>query len=174
MKGEYRRPVLSTDKTGLAISFFQPPYLTICVRCTRRWIPIETMYVPKRDMIVFVGEYIHLLTKGSISALPHRVAFPQQKTRISFPLLVRGHDERLLDTAAYLPNANAGSQDFVNESNVATSSPSETNSEGPALPPCDVMRCNGVRLRALHVSTLFVAESDFSPDTHFFLQLSLS
>ena len=110
------------------------------VAAGEKWLPIETMFPPHRSVVVLVGEYLHLLTKGSMAATRHRVMRPVDNVpRISFPLLIRGYDEQTINTTQYIEAADTS----VAED--ATGAINET------LPPCELMKCNGVRLRALHV-----------------------
>jgi len=73
------------------------------------WVDVEKgLSDAGGDIVVFVGDFLEVLTKGTYVAARHRVtgerpvAGAHSPRRISMPFLVRGQPGSTIDTAAYL------------------------------------------------------------------------
>eukprot|EP00466_Bigelowiella_natans_P013572 jgi/Bigna1/62665/fgenesh1_kg.39_\ len=92
-----------------------------CRNHSPRWISAEKLANSENDVIVFAGEILQVLTKRRFLAARHRVIIdsdlkpppaswgggtatsPVGTKRLSFPLLMRGRMDVLVNTARYAP-----------------------------------------------------------------------
>ncbi len=92
-----------TDSSFLTIGICaSAPGLEIIDRQLQRWIPVEKMLQEsnsnKYHVVVFVGEYLQVLTKGRYEAAAHRVCEPETtKIRFSCPYIMRGRNKAVID-----------------------------------------------------------------------------
>lgn len=71
------------------------------------WVDVEgSHYGQGEHMIVFIGDFVEVLTKGKYVAARHRVCLPPQASagtpRLSMPFLVRGQPDALIDTGRFV------------------------------------------------------------------------
>jgi len=92
-----------TDSSFLTIGICASvPGLDIVDRQLQQWIPVEKILHQsngcKHQIIVFVGEYLQVLTKGKFEAAAHRVCEPETaKPRCSCPYIMRGRNKAVID-----------------------------------------------------------------------------
>mmetsp|Transcript_90646 Transcript_90646/g.180274 ORF Transcript_90646/g.180274 Transcript_90646/m.180274 type:complete len:385 (+) Transcript_90646:43-1197(+) len=78
------------------------------------WLDVERDLGSQQDghFLVFIGDFLEVLTKGKFSAACHRVAAGvgqgHAKHRFSMPFLVRGQPSSRLDTREFLPEEGEG------------------------------------------------------------------
>lgn len=68
------------------------------------WLEVERDFCgqPGRYLVVFIGDFCEVLTKGTYTAACHRVAQELPCRRLSMPFLVRGQPESSIDTTQFL------------------------------------------------------------------------
>jgi isopenicillin N synthase-like dioxygenase len=157
-----------TDTTFVTVGVVSDqPGLELLVDEEAGWLAVERKHEPLRDMVVIVGEYLHLLTKGAFAATRHRVVFPRATAaghgcaRFSSPLLIRGHGKQRLWTTPPRPPPPPAPQ-LLSPMTLHNSGPT-TGGRGapagaapaprnaPSFPPCELLQCRGTRLHTLHV-----------------------
>lgn len=92
-----------TDSSFLTIGICASnPGLEIIDRQLQQWIPVEKILHEsssnRYQIVVFVGEYLQVLTKGRYEAAAHRVCDSETtKTRFSCPYIMRGRSKAVID-----------------------------------------------------------------------------
>ena len=85
----------------------------------------------------------------SINTIPYRCSHPQGP-RISFPLLVRGHDDSAVDTATHI-DARHSVCDSKESKDGLVEHRQDAEQAEKEQSVCPLLRCNGVKLRTFHV-----------------------
>ncbi len=93
-----------TDSSFLTIGICASvPGLEIVDRQLQQWVPVEKILQEsnpsKYQVVVFVGEYLQVLTKGRFEAAAHRVCEPEIKTKVRYscPYIMRGRNKAVID-----------------------------------------------------------------------------
>merc|ERR1711879_169787 len=114
--GTENEGVLFDERTDASFLTLAPvgsePGLQMREPLTGKWLDVEKGFCTEGGcIIVFVGDFLEVLTKGSYRAACHRVLGPsprhgseprQASRRLSMPFLVRGQPEFTIDTAQFL------------------------------------------------------------------------
>lgn len=71
-----------------------------------KWLEVESGLPQSKFVVVFVGDFLEVLTKGAYAAAPHRVCCNEdgsgRKRRFSMPYLVRGQPSSVIDTSSFI------------------------------------------------------------------------
>jgi len=71
-----------------------------------KWLHVESGLPQGKYVVVFVGDFLEVLTKGAFVAARHRVCCSEdsegRRRRFSMPFLVRGQPNSIIDTTAFL------------------------------------------------------------------------
>lgn len=100
-------PVVFGEHTDASYLTLAPrsstPGLQTWDRAAASWLDIEKD-LGRNDIVVFIGDFVEVLTKGKFQATLHRVVLkPEDAThRLSMPFLIRGQPEAIIDTVPFL------------------------------------------------------------------------